>query len=140
MEDDRKPEQRPWARTFDLILREYPAYDDEKILDLRLDRIVQMVEVIIERRTEEREAEQRIRLVESELATKYLVMGMSVAAQSKPGIKWLQKFVKQMNFVKALRLDSESDPEQQEEELPSTSSVMAAFGAGPDGQVGKRSE
>jgi len=138
VEDDRKPEQRPWARTFDLILREYPAYDDEKILDLRLDRIVQMVEVIIERRTEEREAEQKIRLVESELATKYMVMGMSVAAQSKPGIKWLQKFVKQMNFVKALQLDP--DPEQQEEELPSTSSVMAAFGAGPDGQVGKRSD
>lgn len=136
MEDDSERVSRPWARIFDLILSQYGGYDDEKILSLTLERVLQMVEVIWERRREEAQAHQIVRLQELELAVKYVSMSNAVAAQSKKGAKWLEGFVRKMDFVKSVR-DPET-PEQEEENLPSTSQVMAAFGAGADGQVGKR--
>lgn len=138
MEDDGERVSRPWARIFDLILSQYGGYDDEKILDLTLERVLQMVEVIWERRKEESQGNQIVRLQELELAVKYLAMSNAVAAQSKKGAKWLEGFVRKMDFLKSVQMDVPEDPEQEEKNLPSTSQVMAAFGAGADGQVAKR--
>lgn len=133
MEDDDKSGDRPWAKAFDLILSEYPAYDDEKILNLTPGRLMQMVEMIQLRRQDKMETDQKMLLAALQVHAQSVTGGMMATVQSKQGGKWLADYVKKMRF-----LPHDEDEEASEKELPSTAQVMAAFGADPHGLFGKR--
>jgi hypothetical protein len=75
--------KRPFARTFDLILSEYAGYTDETILELRLGRIRQMRDVILERQKEE--WQRHLMLEETKLRN--ICGAVYGASGSKDGVK-----------------------------------------------------
>lgn len=76
---------RPFARTLDLISSEY-GWSDSQILGMSLERIFQVRDVIVERRSEERE--QMLMLEEAKLQN--MVGAIYAAAGSKQGVQLAQ--------------------------------------------------
>lgn len=103
-------EDRPFARTFDLIAGEY-GWTDEQILNLTLGRMRQIREIIWERTDQDRRRELRVREVELQTLASYI----AGAGGNKEGVKSAQrirlvppepgeKVVKMIPYEKARRL------------------------------------
>ena len=117
---------------FDLILSEYAGYTDDSLLDVTMDRIRQMAEVITERRKRTTENDVRQLAVVAQVHATALGAVLGGLAPTKEAAKGIRKVVQSFDFLKFLGLA------EKKKAIPSTDSVMRAFGVRPDGHVGKR--
>lgn len=95
--------RRPFARTFDLIASEY-GWDDDRILDLTMQRTAQIREVIWERQEEDRRRDLTVREVELKTLASYI----AASAGNEAGMKSAQQITllapeegeeKQLNMI-----------------------------------------
>lgn len=116
--EQRAWEQRPFARTFDLIAEQY-GWTDDQILDLTMERIAQVREVIWERKRIERHRDLVVREAELRILTQFIAAGQQKdPAKAAASVRLRPDEVDPDTGQKAI------DPST----LPSTASVMRMFG------------